>query len=147
MPPAANISPPGESGGPLPPSVTMTAPPRTVLGLTWTWMAESVDNSGQPTLADAARPGEFIHPEISMTLRTSSDPGSDVTPLLTDDSFSFAYALPGDGLVLADGENLHYRAQFRLPDLQEESSLLTTPVLDDVTIYYKDFAFLVYYIE
>jgi len=120
LPPASTVSPPGE------PAVTVATipspPPQTeLLGLSWTWFGE-----GEEILTDHAD-GQLLPAQVEVSLLAGeatygpfAESGYSCLPIPAEISTPF-----------------RYRVRFAIPDAQFDTILLTTPVFDDITIFYR----------
>jgi hypothetical protein len=156
-PPASTVSAPGGSGmgggsgsgGGK--GVGQTVPPVVnqirILGVSWTWYGEGLfpagtPQAGQPALYDynknpqmtVGNPTPTIQPQIHVGI---TDGTMKYGPF-DNDGFSGIQAPDGSVPIMQNLTDLHYFAQFRLKGATLNTVLLTTPVLDDVTVFWDD---------
>ena len=148
MAPPSDANPPvstgmGGSGAPGSTTGFLAASSVQILGVSWTWFADSVDpTSGLPTLKDALT-DQDLYPEVTIQL----DIGGTLYGPFTNDTFS--KAVDATGNLLSPIAPFKYRVNFDLPDAQFDSILLSTPVFDDITIFFRTSGaqYVGYYIE
>jgi hypothetical protein len=124
-------------GGDLPTIATApaTAPGviAEVVGLSWTWFGEGVDPHGRPTLLDCSEdPETTLYPEVGLSLLVD-DVSSDE---YLDDRYS-AILSGGEFLPILDESLLKIQVRIGLPGAEISSLLLATPVVDDITLYWR----------
>jgi hypothetical protein len=134
LPPPSVVSPSGGVGS----TVVTPAGAIRVLGLSWSWYGEVTDpKTGRPLLYDyqsGGLPGKDLEPDISMGVID----GTVKYGPYSNDGFSSVQSPDGSTPVLQSPTQVRYFAQFRLKQAGLSTILLTTPVLDDVTIYWDD---------
>ena len=135
----------------LPPPAGMTTPGSTttsgetsqirVLGLSWTWYGETTDEHGKPILFDfnstQGGPSRELEPKVQLGIVDGDGPGAVSYGPWDDDAFSPVETTTGANPTLLDPQRLHYRARFRIEGGNLATILLATPVLDDVTVYWR----------
>lgn len=135
-PPSGAAAPPPQAAGPARPGLTTTDPRPTawVLGGTFTLYPEFTDERGVPRIMDyQAMTDTFKGEELDMAVELRFlVSGEEQLHGVKDDQ---SYGLSGP-LAIAGKEKLQYRISVRLPRAQLDTVLLTTPVIEDVTIYY-----------
>jgi len=141
-PPSAIPTPGGSSGAPG--SVPVIPPQIRILGLSWTWYGDGIDPvTGKQTLYDhnnnqfGADVGNGL-PDVKPQILCGIRDGAVSYGPFPDDGFSAVKAPDGTIPVIQDPLNAKYFAQFKLTNAGLSSILLSTPVLDDVTIYWDD---------
>ena len=129
-PASATVVPPtGPSPSTAP--IPLQVPKLRLLGATWTWMGERVDASQTELLKDY-RPGPDLHPRVEFSVKVDGVN----QPVLLDPRGSLLKNALGAPMVVNTG--LNYMVQIKIPDLQLDSILLTTPYIDDVTLFFID---------
>ncbi len=128
-------------------TITTTPPPEvTILGAAWTLVPEDHDPAtGAPILRDRNPGAPTLPIQIDFGFREN---GNAISPVVHDDGFSGVSNLSGGPLRVQANEPVRYAAKFRLQGAGLSTILLTTPVLDDVSIYFtRGIEFLSYAIE
>jgi hypothetical protein len=144
--PPTSIPTPGGSGGGAGGSLPVLQPQIRVLGLSWTWYGDGIDpDTRQQTLLDydnqigAHDPSKpNMTPDVKPLIQCGIRDGSVTYGPFDNDGFSAVRDPNGMTPVIQDPKQLKYIAQFRLGAASLNTILLSTPVLDDVTIYWDD---------
>jgi hypothetical protein len=145
-PPSTSSTPSGSGTG----SIPATAAQVRILGMSWTWYGENGEVDWEDPLFPGGRPMLFnvhlkygvgvnrvdVRPMIRMNIKDGAATLSN--QWLENDAFSPVRAPDGSAPAVSDPTQVRYLAQFELRDAQLETILVTTPVLDDVTIFYDD---------
>ena len=118
-----------------------------VLAVSWTWMGEGVDWSdpflypgGKPIVYDYSDPYGVavnridVQPRVGVAIRD----GALLYGPFDRDDLSAVRDSGGSVPVILDPTQVRYVAVFELANAQIDTILLTTPVLDDVTLYWTD---------
>jgi hypothetical protein len=93
----------------------------------WTWYPEYTDSEGVPLMTDRLEHDRMrVEVKFSMLLD-----GDDVGEVLTLDGGS-----PIERVSVKKGQKLQYRLKVLIPESVGGTLLTTTPVIDDVTIFY-----------
>ncbi|MBI2900285.1 MAG: hypothetical protein HYY17_08870 [Planctomycetes bacterium] len=123
--PAGSAAVPPEATGAGPSVAEVVSSPSGVriVGISWTWFAERADAKGKEILVDRAS-GTALHPEVGISIVS----GAVEHGPYSDAGFSSVSGAEGP---------FRYRVRFSIPDAQFDSVLLATPVVDDVTVYYR----------
>ncbi len=137
LPPASPHQPTGAGPAPTATAPAPTAPPRRIrlIGAQWTYYGEEADLSG-------ARLSEKIHDygptetDFPVECQLSILQGKDTHGPFKQAAWSRLAAADGTPIVLSGP--FRYRVQFRIPGLGLDTSLLATPIFDDVTIFYQE---------
>lgn len=108
--------------------------PVEVLGAAWTWYPESTGEKGAPQVTDAQsqsplQKGEGLDVEVEFRLQVN---GTALPAVHKDDGGS-----PVRDVFLAPGDKLRYRFDVRVPAAGPDAILISTPVIDDVTIFFR----------
>ncbi|MGH7340614.1 MAG: hypothetical protein ACREKH_09010, partial [Candidatus Rokuibacteriota bacterium] len=149
-PPSTASAPSGGSGTGVGGSLAAAAQQVRILGMSWTWYAENGEVDWEDDLFPGGRPMLFkvdhrygvgvnkldAKPMVRMNIKDGAATLSN--QWLENDAFSPVRAPDGSTPVVSDPKQIRYLAQFELRDAQLDTILVTTPVLDDVTIYYED---------
>ncbi len=129
LPSPSRAVPPGERVTATGTTVAMTVAQETeVLGLSWTVFGEEAGNTSL-FVTDGETDRQHAV-KVDLYLKA----GSDLLGPFTDDGFSEV------SLRLGERDRFRYLAHFQIDDLGIGTVLLSTPVLDDVTIYYRSVA-------
>ena len=154
LPNPSSATPPVSPGGPpapspLPPGGVYTYEPAVVriLGVSWTWY-------GEETIGDDSHPRRFRRVLYDWNNRAALNglPAGDVLPSVElsivdgstvygpyeDDAFSAVRAPDGTPPIMTNPNGVKYLVHFRLKGATPSTILLSTPVLDDVTIYWDE---------
>ena len=160
LPPASAAPAPTSTGGAIGgPGGTVPGGPATpgvirILGLTWTWYGEDTadDQWGSPTLGDynvpaGAFPIGIAPPDLQPNVRVTAILDGSQPPLLTEiptaaEKYNDGFATVRDPLtngpaVIQNPTDVKYRVHFTVGG-GVGAILLSSPVLEDVTIYYDD---------
>jgi hypothetical protein len=162
------LAPPSSATAPTPagaPSAPTAIPPGIgyqlestvirILGVSWTWYGEDIllDTAGANSnknfekyhrvLYDWNNPAEYngkpkmdVQPKVEISIR---DGTTTTYGPYDDDGFS-AVVDPATGTSpkMNNPNQIHYLAAFRMQAMTTSTVLLSTPVLDDITIYWND---------
>jgi hypothetical protein len=136
--PPSNVPTPGGSSG-APSSVPVIPPQIRILGLSWTWYGDDLDPvTGLQTLYDhQGTYGTQSANVMPQVLCGIIDTNQTYGPF-SNDGFSTVQAPDGTIPVIQDPKNVKYFIQFALPQATATTILLSTPVLDDITLYFDD---------
>jgi hypothetical protein len=93
----------------------------------WTWYPEYVDDRGKPMVMDGLSE-VGLEPEVKMQLLLDGD---DAGEALTDDGGS-----PIDKVAVKKGQKFQYRLKLTITNSKGGTLLRSTPVIDDVTLFY-----------
>jgi hypothetical protein len=135
----------------LPPPAGMTIPSSApgaadtarirVLGLSWTWYGETMDEHGKPVIFDftstTGGPTRELVPKVEMGIVDGDGPSAVSYGPWEDDGFSQVETTTGSNPTLLNPKKLHYRTRFSIQGATVSTILLATPVLDDVTVYWR----------
>jgi hypothetical protein len=107
-----------------------------LLGVSWTEFAEDYDRDGRPLVYDhSTSPPTELHPgDSAAELRLEVD-GTTVGPLC-DPTFSAARTTSDRAPSVGDGGTVRYSVKLKTGAARGGALLLSTPVLDDVTVYF-----------
>src|SRR5262249_54562249 len=112
-----------------------------VLGLSWTWYGEMQDENAKPVMYDynstTCSPVRELEPNVQLGIVDGHDPSSISYGPWDEDGYSAVEASNGSCPPLTDPKHLYWRARFRVPGTNAATILLGTPVLDDVTLYWR----------
>jgi hypothetical protein len=112
-----------------------------VLGISWTWYGESQDENGKPVMYDynsnTGGPARELEPKVQLGIVDGDGPGAVSYGPWDDDGYSPVETTSGHCPTLLDPQNMHYRARFRIQGANVATILLATPVLDDVTVFWR----------
>lgn len=124
----------------LPPASGGGSPAVKVLGASWTWYGDGTDPStGARTLFDCS--GNILgmpNLDLKPAVKVSVLDGTLTYGPFSDDGFSPVLSLSGTTPAIADPTNVHYAVHFQLSPTGSAPILLTTPVFDDVTLYWNN---------
>ena len=115
-----------------------------VLAVAWTWYPEICDENGAPKARDVGfqsddRFGDLLDAELEVRMVLN---GAESGHALTDEGGSAA------PLHVGPRDDVRYRLRLRVRDAGDDTALLGTPVVDDVTVYYTEGArFLAYALD
>ena len=116
-------------------TVTASTPQVRILGASWTWYPEAADKNGQPTVIDH-QTGDSLEARVNLTMVLNDTP---VGAPMRNDGGSDVHVTANPGDVLK------YRLNFHLPAAEADAILLSTPVVDDVSIFYTTGTKYLYY--
>jgi hypothetical protein len=112
-----------------------------VLGVAWTWYGESQDENGRPVIYDYnathGGPSRELEPKVQLGIVDGEGPGAISYGPWDDDGYSAVETTTGHCPTLVDPQKLQYRARFRIQGANVATILLATPVLDDVTLFWR----------
>ena len=112
-----------------------------VLGLSWTWYGELQDEAGKPVLYDynssTGGPTRELEPKVQLSIVDGQGPSALSYGPWDEDGYSAVEATNGSCPALTDPKHLRYRARFKIQGTNVGTILLGTPVLDDVTVYWR----------
>jgi hypothetical protein len=112
-----------------------------VLGLSWTWYGETVDENGKPVIYDynssTGGPSRELEPKVQLSLVDGDGAAAVAYGPWDDDGFSPVQSTTGSCPSLLDPKHVGYRAKFKIDGANVSTILLATPVLDDVTVYWR----------
>jgi hypothetical protein len=112
-----------------------------VLGLSWTWYGETVDENGKPVIYDynssSGGPSRELEPKVQLSLVDGDGPSAVAYGPWDDDGYAQVQTTTGSCPSLLDPQHVHYRAKFKIEGANISTILLATPVLDDVTVYWR----------
>ena len=112
-----------------------------VLGLSWTWYGETHDENGKPVMYDynsnSGSPIRELEPKVQLGIVDGEASTAMSYGPWDDDGFSPVEAANGSCPTLLDPQKLRWRARFRLQGANVATILLATPVLDDVTVFWR----------
>jgi hypothetical protein len=112
-----------------------------VLGLSWTWYGEMQDETGKPVMYDynstTGGPVRELQPAVQLGIVDGEEAAGLSYGPWDDDGYSAVEASNGSCPPLVDPMHLHWRARFRIQGTNVGTILLGTPVLDDVTMYFR----------
>jgi hypothetical protein len=136
--PPSNVPTPGGTGG-APSSVPVIPPQIRILGLSWTWYGDDLDPvTGLQTLYDHGGQYGVAAANVMPQVLCGIIDGSQTYGPFSNDGFSTVQAPDGSIPVIQDPKNVKYYVQFALPQATAATILLSTPVVDDITLYYDD---------
>src|SRR5262249_2840930 len=111
-----------------------------VLGLSWTWYGELQDENAKPVLYDynssTGGPIKELEPKIQLGIEDGDSSAQTYGPW-DDDGYSAVEATNGSCPPLVGPKHLHYRARVSIKGATVGPILLGTPILDDVTLYWR----------
>jgi hypothetical protein len=112
-----------------------------VLGLSWTWYGETTDETGKPVISDyygtTGGPGRELEPKVQVGIVDGNGASAVSYGPWDDDGYSAVETTTGANPTLLEPSKLHYRVRFRIQGANVSTILLATPVLDDVTLYWR----------
>ena len=112
-----------------------------VLGLSWTWYGETLDDNAKPVIYDFnstnGGPSRELEPKVEMGIVDGDGPSAVSYGPWDDDGYSSVETTTGSNPTLLEPNKLHYRARFSIKGANVSTILLASPVLDDVTLYWR----------
>ena len=112
-----------------------------VLGLSWTWYGETQDENGKPVMYDynsnTGSPIRELEPKVQLGIVDGEGASSISYGPWDDDGYSPVETTTGSCPTLLDPQKLRWRARFRIGGANVATILLATPVLDDVTVFWR----------